>query len=48
MVWGAIIGAAASLAGGLLANKGRSDSAESTNAFNERMRNTQYQAAVKI
>lgn len=47
MVWGAVIGAAASLAGGLLANKGRSDAAEATNAFNERMRNTQYQAAVK-
>ena len=54
MVWGAVIGAAASVGGALLSAKGGRDT-NSANAamsreqmaFQERMRNTQYQAAVK-
>lgn len=44
--WAPIISGVASLAGGALANRGRRREAARNRAFQERMRNTQWQAAV--
>jgi len=46
-IWGAIIGAGASLIGGALSNKANKDSAGSQMDFQERMSNTAYQRSMK-
>jgi len=46
-MWPAIIAGGAALAGGILGNKQRSGEASKNRRFQERMRNTQWQAAVQ-
>ena len=46
MVWGAIIGAAAGLAGGVLQNRAMASAAGDQMAFQERMASTRYQRTV--
>lgn len=47
MIWGAIIGAGASLIGGMMANKDKQGSADSANEFSERMSSTSYQRGME-
>lgn len=44
--WGPIIAGGASLAGGIIGNRAAAGQAKSSEAFSERMRNTQWQAGV--
>ncbi len=46
MVWPAIIGGTASLAGGYMANRARAKEAQKNRSFQENMRNTAWQAGV--
>lgn len=46
MAWGTAVAGGAALIGGLLANRGNKKEAAKNRAFQERMRNTQWQAAV--